>query len=216
MPTLISILNGSDKRAFDAPPVFTEDDRTTYFKLPQWAAEFASNLRSPSSLTGFVLTVGYFRAANKFFDPDKFHHTDIDFVVRAFGLKKRQVRMVRYKDTTQRRHKTLILKSSGFRRFDRKSKRLIAREAKALSGKQMQPRSIFMSLVDFLRSKKIEVPGYQALAESISRAVQAMEQDLHKSITRHLSKDHKKLLDSLLDKKDDPSGENGNPKVKRY
>jgi TnpA family transposase len=216
MPTLISILNGSDKKTFDAPPVFTEDERAAFFELPQWAAEFAATLRSPSSLTGFVLTVGYFRADNKFFDPDRFHDTDIDFVVRAFGLKKRQVRMDRYKDTTQRRHKTLILKSSGFRRFDGKSKRLIAREAKALARKQMQPRSIFMSLVDFLRSKKIEVPGYQALAESIARAVQAMEQDLHASISRHLSDEHKQLLKSLLEKKDDLSGENGDPKMKRY
>jgi hypothetical protein len=76
MTTLISILNVSDQKTFEAPPVFTEDERTTYVKLPQWAAEFAAKLWSPSSLTGFVLTVGYFRAANKFLEP----MMEIDYV----------------------------------------------------------------------------------------------------------------------------------------
>ncbi len=60
------------------------------------------------------------------------------------------------------------------------------------------------------------MPRYHTLAESITRAVQAIEIYLHKSITRYLSDDHKQLLDSLLKKNDDPSGENGNPKLKRY
>ena len=37
MPTLISILNGSDRKTFEAPPVFTEDERATYFNLGFYA-----------------------------------------------------------------------------------------------------------------------------------------------------------------------------------
>jgi hypothetical protein len=81
-------LNGSDRKAFEVPPVFTEDKRTTYFNPPQWTAEFISTLRAPSSITGFVLMMGYFRAANRFFGSDKFHKTDVDFVAKAFGFKK--------------------------------------------------------------------------------------------------------------------------------
>lgn len=216
MPTLISILNGSDRKTFEAPPVFTEDERAAYFNLPQWATGFLKTLRTQSSITGFVLMMGYFRASNKFFSSDKFHKLDIDFVAKVFGFKKRQVTIGRYKGTTHERHKALILKNFGFRRFDNNVRIMVEKEAEALARKQMQPRSIFMSLVDFLRSKKIEVPSYHALSESITRAVQVIEQDLHKAITKHLSDDHKQLLDGLLEKSDDLSGDKGNPKVKRY
>ena len=89
-------------------------------------------------------------------------------------------------------------------------------QAEALARKQMRPRSIFMSLVDFLRSKKIEVPSYYALSESITNALQVVEQELHDAITTFLSADHKQLLNGLLDKRDYHFDDEIDPKYKRY
>lgn len=217
MPTPMSILNRADRKTFESPPVFTEDERTLYFKLPQWATDFLNTLRTPNSKTGFVLQMGYFRAANKFFSSEKFHQSDAEFVARALGFRKKQIQLKRYKGTTHERHKILILEKAGFRKFDNKVRTLVEKEAEALGGKQMHPRSIFMSLVDFLRSKKIEVPSYHALSAAVTRAVQAIERDLYTKITKQLTADHKQLLDGLLEKSDDYlSDDKRNLKVKRY
>ena len=96
MPTFISILNGTDRRTFAAPPVINEDERTMYFNLPQWATEFISTLWAPSSIIGLVLMMGYCRAANKFIGSDKYHKTDVDFEAKVFGFKNSQVKIARY------------------------------------------------------------------------------------------------------------------------
>ena len=200
MPTYISILDGPDIKTFDTPPVFTEDERSTYFRMPKWAEDLLTTLREPHNKIGLALQVGYFKAANKFFTSNRFHKPDVEFVAQILGFNKRQIRLKHYKRTNQERHRALILENSGFRKFDRNARSVVLKEAKAFGAKQMRPRSIFMALVDFLRSKKIEVPSYHALSTAISSAIQSIEKDLHRKIMKGLSGRHRQLLDGLLEK----------------
>ena len=205
MPTYISILNGPNIKTFETPPVFTEAEQAMYFNISKWAEDILPTLREPHNKIGFVLQAGYFKAANKFFTSNRFHKSDAEFVAQILGFNKRQIRLKHYRRTNQERHRALILENSGFRKFDRKARSVVLKEAKALGGKQMRPRSIFMSLVDFLRSKKIEVPSYHALSAAISSAIQSIEKDLHEKIMQGLTADHKQLLDRLLEKSDGAS-----------
>ena len=53
----------------------------------------------------------------------------------------------------------------------------------------MKPRLMFMSLVDFLKPQKIELPNYHALADIITNALRDFEKDLIEDIEKHLSTD---------------------------
>lgn len=86
MTTFITVLSQADMRAFEAPPIFSEEERSSFFELPQWADNIINTLRTPTNKAGFVLQLGYFRATNKFFNPKDFHISDIAFVARALSI----------------------------------------------------------------------------------------------------------------------------------
>ena len=59
---------------------------------------------------------------------------------------------------------------------------------------------IFMSLVDFLQIKKIQVPNYNTFAEIIPESLKKYENELVKIINKSLSEDEAVLIENLLEK----------------
>ena len=55
-----------------------------------------------------------------------------------------------------------------------------------------------MSLVDFLRSKKIEVPSYHILSDAITNALRSIEDNIQNRVYSSLTAPHSRLLDSLI------------------
>lgn len=110
-----------------------------------------------------------------------------------------EVQIANYTQTTFERHQSVILDHLGFRKFAQEIRDLLEKEAAELIKKQLRPRSLFMSLVDFLRSKKLEVPSYHALAEIITDTIKTSERELHTQLENHLTVEQKSLLDHLLE-----------------
>ena len=216
MTTLISILSPVDKKVFESPPVFSDEERIVFFEPERWALALLETLRGPTNKVGFVLQLGYFRAANKFFVTKQFHLHDIEFVAQILGLPATELHLESYTGTTFERHRAIILDHLGFRPFDSNARQLLQRECMALSEKQMWPRSLFMSLVDFLRSKKIEVPSYHALAQIITDALKAGERELHTQIKSRMTDEQQRLLDGLLEQDDSQDEQRKDSQLKRY
>ncbi|MBF0396370.1 MAG: DUF4158 domain-containing protein, partial [Desulfobacterales bacterium] len=214
MTTHISILNKVDKKAFESPPVFSDEDRCFAFDIPQWAYNILDTLRTPINKIGFILQLGYFKFANKFFNVKKFYQNDIEFVANMLGFSKSEISLNNYSETTYDRHRTIILKNFGFTKFDQDTKNIVEKEAEILGKKQMRPRFMFLSLVNFLKLKKIEVPTFNALAEIITNALKSAEKDLYKKIELHLTIKQKQLLDKLINI--NISEDQGDVKINRY
>ncbi len=62
-----------------------------------------------------------------------------------------------------------------------------------------------MSLVDFLQTKRIQVPNYYTLAEIITESLKNYENRLVHIINSNLSNDELELMDDLLEKEDSNS-----------
>ena len=76
---------------------------------------------------------------------------------------------------------------------------------------------MFMSLLDFLREKKIEIAGYHTFAEVITDSLRNYEKVLIASIEENLSIEEKQLLDGLLEFGDEyQDGDKQGSKIKRY
>ena len=78
MPRL-HILTPDAAAVFETPPVFSALERERFFQIPE---SFAAQLASQRTFTNqvcLVLTLGYFRATNRFF-PAYFHPADIEHV----------------------------------------------------------------------------------------------------------------------------------------
>lgn len=217
MGTHIQILAPKHIKVFDFPPEFNAKERKRFFNLPRWTAKLMQTFRNPTNMVGFILQLGYFRAVNKFFSSSRFHHRDIQFVAKKLNVCIDIIKLSQYTRTTFERHQEIILKKLGVRKFDVAAKDLLLKEALSLCSKQIKPRLIFMSLVDFLREKKIEIPNYNALAEIISNALRDFEKSLLTTIEKRLSAEEKQLLDGLLKFGEEyMDGEKQDAKIKRY
>lgn len=213
----IKIINHNDAKAFDSPPEFTREERKKFFYLPKWASELVENLRTPENKIGFVLQFGYFKNTTRFFVTRKFRINDIEFISRRLNVQPETVNLNRYTRTTFERHQELILENMGFQKFDQGAKDFLLNEARNLCAKQIKPRLMFMSLLDLLNDKKIEVPAYHTFAEIITGALRNFENDLIDSIEKNLSDLEKQLLNDLLEFGDEyQAGRKQGSKVKRY
>jgi TnpA family transposase len=114
------------------------------------------------------------------------------------------------------RHQEIILNNLGWRRFDEAAKNILAQEASILCSKQTKPRLMFISLVEFLRYKKIEVPTYHAISEIITKSLQDFEKNLIILLKENLEKGDQKILDELLGEDGYSDEEKENLQLKRY
>jgi len=156
----IKILNSNDSKVFENPPLFSGEERKRFFYLPNWASDLVENFKTPTNQAGFILQFGYFKATGRFFAAREFHQIDIEFVARRRDIQQDVIDLSRYTQTTFERHQELILINMGIKKFDVLSKDILQKEAQNLCSKQIKPRLMFLSLIGFLKSHKIEIPGY--------------------------------------------------------
>ncbi|MEA3467059.1 MAG: DUF4158 domain-containing protein, partial [Thermodesulfobacteriota bacterium] len=104
-----------------------------------------------------------------------------------------------YTRTTFERHQELILENMGIQKFDQTTKDLLISEAGNLCPKQTKPRLMFMSMMVFLRERKIEIPSYHTFSEVITDSLRNFEKVLVASLEENLSIGEKQLLESLLE-----------------
>ena len=98
--------------------------------------------------------LGYFRAADRFFNIQDFNPRDIELIAGRMSIVLDEIQWTEYSYTSYERHQEIILNRFGFVRFNEAAKQLLAKESLSLCSNQMKPKSMFMSLVDFLREKK--------------------------------------------------------------
>src|SRR3990172_5838286 len=199
MATRIKILSYNKIKAFDSPPEFSDEERKRFFDLPKWANDLIENFRTPTSKVGFILQLGYFKAVNKFFVASNFYRKDIEFVAQKLDIPIENIHFGTYNERTLRRHHKIILENLGFCSFDEQSKIIVVKEAMSLSSKQIKPKLMFLSLIDFIRQKKIEVPSYNILSEIITNVLKHFEKELISSIEKHITPKEKNLLNNLLE-----------------
>jgi len=217
MSTHIKILNKSEINIFSSPPVFNSKERKQFFYLPKWASKLLEGFRTPVNRVGFILQLAYFKATNSFFVAHCYHHHDIRFIANRLGISPQEIDISKYNRTTFERHQEYILENMGIRKFDDSARRILRNEAYKLCTKQTKPRLMFISLVDFLRRKKIETPGYNTFADIITRTIREYEKVLILSIEENLSTAEKQLLDNLLKFGEAyQGGDKQVPKLKRY
>jgi TnpA family transposase len=217
MATHLKILNQNDIKEFDFPPQFSGEERKRFFYLPNWAEELINSFKTPTNQVGFALQFGYFKASNKFFVSWKFHQKDIEFIAKRFGCQLNELDFDSYTTRSFLRHQERILANTGFGKYDNSGKELLQKEAQNLCSRQMKPRLMLMSLVDFLKSQKIELPNYHALADIITNALRDFEKTLIEDIEKHLSTKEKRLLDDLLEFGEEyTGGDKQDSKIKRY
>ena len=194
----MKILNGSEQMLFDRPPELSAAERRRAFELPVafWSA--ANDLQSESGKIGFLVSAGYFRAARRFFLTCDFHDRDIEYVAARLGIEASGFDHAAYSARTRQRHRPQILELAGFRPFDGDAARLLETELEVMARPYSGPTLIFWRAVDWLVSRRIEVPTSFRLTEAVSQAVQQRGRTVAELIAQAMTSEVRLLLDGMF------------------
>ena len=155
---------------------------------------------------------GYFRASKKFPQTKYFEQKDIGYISNMLEIDSIRPKYFQIPKQTVSRYKKSILDYFGYSPFDSKGRDLLVSETHSLVKKQMKPKSLFLMLVEFLITKRIEIPKYNALSEIITKAFNTFESTLIQEVHQNLNVEQRNLLDSLLE----CSESNEHTSYKRY
>jgi hypothetical protein len=210
----LKILSQQEIKEFDTPPMFSAEGRNCFFIIPEHAINVINSLRSPTNQVGFILQLGYFKAVNKFFSPSQFLFTDLKYVQKKLRISDTDIALGYYNESTYKRHREIILKELGYRKFD-SNKLFLRKEAACLCQKLVSPRAVFNELNNFLKWKRIEIPKFNTFAQIITEALRSFEQSLIINLNEFLNEKTREALDQILEKTEE-SGNKEVFKLKRY
>jgi TnpA family transposase len=194
----LSILTTSEQQAFDYPPPMPSEIQTVCFSINNLLEKEINALRTPANKVGFLLQYAYFKACKRFFIMSRFTPEPINHAAKLLGIAADEVDLSSYKKKMPIEHQKKILKLLEYKPFDDKVYAWLKKEALRLTEQQIEPRQIFIHLIDLLQHNKIEVPSYHRLAEMITLTYAAFENGLLIRLRQNIKVEDKKCLDALL------------------
>ena len=195
---VINILKKREIEDFDRPPLFNSEDRKRFFYLSKAACRILETLRHPTNKLCYILQRGYFRASCKFFNPAYYNQKDVEYILKQLNITLEQVSLSDYTPSSYKRQQKFILEEYGFSEFNQKLRNELELEAYKLCLKNIKPKVILISLLDYLKYKKVEFPTYYVLAEIITIALRKFDNDISDKINTTLNEPDKLYLDDLL------------------
>jgi len=194
--TQLTILSPTEKRQFDSPPQFTQEDRHRYFFISGQLRSIVSRIRQLDNKIGFVLQWGYFCARARFYPTDQFKQRDIAYVKRIF--KCTDVDLSRYSGTVVTRHRRSILDELDWHEAAETDRELLYQQALRQARHQDFPQDILPSLVDTCWKHQIVIPSYHDLSELITQSYISAEQTLLATVENTLTAEDVGHLEDLL------------------
>jgi len=206
---LLEILTRNEQKLFDSPPQFlSTEDRKNHFTLDDGLSNIINNLRGKTNKIGFILQLGYFKWAGRFFSLRSFHKKDLNFIVSQLNFTIGDLTMDSYDPSSYRRHQELILEYLGYTKFDQE---VFVHEIARLTHKYIRPKQILIAIKEEFRRLKIELPSYYIFAEAISAEYNQIESILLGKLKSQLTKKQLKEINDLL-----PVNSENNTKQQAY
>lgn len=197
MPRM-NIFSTSEKDEFDTPPIFNSQQKKQFFDISTNIKDDIQKLRSPTNKIAFILAYGYFKAAKRFFSVGQYHKQDIEYVCRRLGFDENDFDISDYPDRTRRNHQKIILEHCGFKPFNKETEKFIHQEIRSMVLSNLKPNLIFWCCVDLMIREKIQIPGYNRIADMILKALQNRKNELTLLIQSSLNSETQRLLDGLF------------------
>lgn len=195
----IKIWSAKEIALYDDPPVFNSIGRKKFFTLPARLEKRVQGFYTNTNKVGFHLMYGYFKARRRFFLPQRFQPSDIEFVSKRLGLLFADGILESYDRKTYNRHRKIILTLFGYEAFHlSKHHPLITQLMEKALWSFDRAHLILGNVLDWLEYRHIELPSYHALQTILTTAIRKRDRILHERLNKLLQPIHKAALDPLL------------------
>jgi TnpA family transposase len=171
---LLEILPDYEVKRFNRPPLLSSGDHKNLFRLDEVMASLIKNAKEDTNKVGLLVSYGYFKASGKFYPQGAFRWDDIKAAAKTLGVPVPKDFSSKYHDRTRQKHRRMILEKCGYVDSTR-AQFFLESIAEDLVANQMHPRKLFYILVETLRHKKIECPGYDKIARVITEKLNTFE-----------------------------------------
>ena len=192
----LSVLSPQEAKEFDEPPIFDSIDRKRFFDMTVMLRNTLDRLRTPSNKVLFLISYAHFKARKRFYDGPVLNK-DLEYATNILNLDINSID-ISYSQRTRLNHQAIILKLLGYTSFsDCKQEELnnyIYFQVKSYKS----PRLIFMDMMEYLQTRKIEIPRYRQFVNLISEQVQKYKSDIRDCLAKCLDQNTKGQLDALL------------------
>lgn len=191
----LNIYSETEIEEFEKTPIFSEEERKSYLDISS-LNEYREYFRKPLNFIGFVLMTGYFNHSGRFYKVSEFREADIQFVIDQMDIRY-TVDFTDYSRNTFTRQKRIIAKRLGFKLFMEWRDDFV-KEVNGLVRTALNPKQIIKALVRICQEKKVELPSYSIIVETISVALNRLENELLEKLRMSLNNDQKMTIDSVL------------------
>ena len=198
----IEILTPSEQITFDSPPHLSADEQIKYFHLPAELQSWLKTVSTPTNQVGFILLWGYCQTNSKFFQPAQFLQRDIRAVCKQQNIAYEQIQFSSYAQRTFNNHKQVIRQHLRLQPFNDGAQTFFLQSIQDKVARHQLPKQILQDVKEALKTKRIEIPGYNRFALVITQAVNDFEKNLVKLVEQKLSPTQRTEFDALLETKE--------------
>ncbi|WP_233860275.1 Tn3 family transposase [Paraburkholderia sp. HD33-4] len=195
----LSILTRAEIDELYALPLFTDEDRHTYFELGNAEQQL---VRAPtlSVAVHLILQLGYFKAKFQFFhyDPPAVAD-DLRYIVARHFPDKEPPAVKIPSAPTRRALQHSILDLFGFRLCEGATKAELEKRAQRVARHSMQPAFILRECLQYLKHERVVAPTYSFLQDMVDRVVGAEHQRVSTLLERALTRSIAQQLDAMLE-----------------
>jgi TnpA family transposase len=197
----IKLLQPQEIIVFNQAPFLNLEEKAHYFSLSSPFEEEFKGLRDGYAKIGFILQMGYFKYAGRFYEVNQFHAKDIDYVIRQLEWRgweqKRKLFKANYSVQIAYSHRIKILELSGWSSFEDKQTEFNHR-IRLLIDQQLLPRKVLWKSQEYLFNNRIESPSYDTYRRAITQALIDSSEEISATLFKHLSDHDKWILDLFI------------------
>ena len=194
----LEILSPTEQITFNAPPDLSGIEPEKYFQLPSELVTWLESVDNLNNKVGFLLQWSYCQLGVRLYPLKQFRESDAKMVCQQYNLDSNSVQLKNYNSRTYNHHKQIIRQHINLKPFDEEAEKIFLESIEDRVARHYSPKQILQDIYEFLKRKKIEIPGYNRFALSITQAISDYDRHLIQSVERILSEDQKSTLDNLL------------------
>jgi len=195
----IKLLQSAEVKLFDAPPVFSPDQRLHFLSIDEGLQGAIDKLRHPFSKIGFLLQWGYFRSSGRFFEVTDFAPSDIDYLINTLAFLVNSSDFdLHYSKQMAYYHREQILDFSQWKPFD---ELICQHQIQRLVERQLMPRKILFETQSWLFRNRMQAPAYDKYLRIINDTMLQVGKRISQSMDQHLTEEHRQVLDEFLAQK---------------
>jgi len=196
----INILTHEELQEIYGHPRFSEEDRLYFFKLNGEEEKHLKKFRSLESKVFFILNLGYFKAKQQIFPIKESEEVngDIHAILKMRFPSRKKSELKKLPLPTEYSIKNQVLQIQLYKNMSNGSRKDLLKLLREKVKISLDPVFLFREIISFVGKRKIVLPSYSTLQDTIGKILSDEEERIQKILMKHLPSNISLKLSNIL------------------